>query len=64
MFDELFVWVFGFSLHYTVVNLGTPNVTVLVALDTGSYLFWVPCDVSNPDPSLRVKLLFLLFFME
>lgn len=31
-------------LHYAVVALGTPNVTFLVALDTGSDLFWVPCD--------------------
>jgi hypothetical protein len=26
------------------VELGTPNATFLVALDTGSDLFWVPCD--------------------
>ncbi|WOL13411.1 aspartyl protease family protein 1-like isoform X1 [Canna indica] len=31
-------------LHYAIVALGTPNVTFLVALDTGSDLFWVPCD--------------------
>ncbi|CAL9759083.1 unnamed protein product [Musa acuminata subsp. burmannicoides] len=31
-------------LHYAFVELGTPNVTFLVALDTGSDLFWVPCD--------------------
>jgi len=42
-------------LHYAVVALGTPNVTFLVALDTGSDLFWVPCDckqcapLSSPD---------------
>ncbi|KAJ4965150.1 hypothetical protein NE237_016999 [Protea cynaroides] len=31
-------------LHYATVSLGTPSVTFLVALDTGSDLFWVPCD--------------------
>ncbi|XP_077246673.1 eukaryotic aspartyl protease family protein [Tasmannia lanceolata] len=31
-------------LHYTFVSLGTPSVSFLVALDTGSDLFWVPCD--------------------
>ncbi|XP_040381039.1 aspartyl protease family protein 1-like [Oryza brachyantha] len=32
------------SLHYAEVAVGTPNMTFLVALDTGSDLFWVPCD--------------------
>uniref|UniRef100_A0A0D9WU78 Peptidase A1 domain-containing protein n=1 Tax=Leersia perrieri TaxID=77586 RepID=A0A0D9WU78_9ORYZ len=32
------------SLHYAAVSVGTPNTTFLVALDTGSDLFWVPCD--------------------
>jgi hypothetical protein len=27
-----------------MVEVGTPNATFLVALDTGSDLFWVPCD--------------------
>ncbi|TVU10224.1 hypothetical protein EJB05_43738 [Eragrostis curvula] len=40
---------FGF-LHYAVVALGTPNVTFLVALDTGSDLFWVPCDCVKCAP--------------
>ncbi|KAJ4964719.1 hypothetical protein NE237_016568 [Protea cynaroides] len=31
-------------LHYANVSLGTPGVTFFVALDTGSDLFWVPCD--------------------
>ncbi|WVZ78460.1 hypothetical protein U9M48_026166 [Paspalum notatum var. saurae] len=31
-------------LHYAEVAVGTPNTTFLVALDTGSDLFWVPCD--------------------
>lgn len=30
-------------LHYTTVSLGTPGQKFLVALDTGSDLFWVPC---------------------
>ena len=38
------------SLHYAVVALGTPNVTFLVALDTGSDLFWVPCDCVKCAP--------------
>nr|ACG28820.1 aspartic-type endopeptidase/ pepsin A [Zea mays] len=32
------------TLYYAEVELGTPNATFLVALDTGSDLFWVPCD--------------------
>ncbi|CAL9071309.1 unnamed protein product, partial [Musa textilis] len=32
------------GLRYAFVELGTPNVTFLVALDTGSDLFRVPCD--------------------
>ncbi|KAJ6678171.1 ASPARTYL PROTEASE FAMILY PROTEIN 1-LIKE [Salix viminalis] len=34
-------------LHYTTVELGTPGVKFMVALDTGSDLFWVPCDCSK-----------------
>ncbi|CAL9153110.1 unnamed protein product [Musa hybrid cultivar] len=33
-------------LYYAVVELGTPNMTILVALDTGSSLFWVPCSLT------------------
>ncbi|OAY77796.1 Aspartic proteinase-like protein 1 [Ananas comosus] len=32
-------------------TLGTPNVTFLVALDTGSDLFWVPCDCKQCAPT-------------
>jgi hypothetical protein len=39
--------VFGRSLHYAEVAVGTPNTTFLVALDTGSDLFWVPCDCEH-----------------
>ncbi|XP_020970887.1 aspartyl protease family protein 1 isoform X2 [Arachis ipaensis] len=34
-------------LHYTTVQLGTPGVKFMVALDTGSDLFWVPCDCTR-----------------
>jgi len=57
-------WSWLRSLHYAVVALGTPNVTFLVALDTGSDLFWVPCDCINcaplVSPNYRVRLLLLL----
>lgn len=52
------------SLHYAVVALGTPNVTFLVALDTGSDLFWVPCDCIKcaplVSPNYGVRLLYSL----
>ena len=35
------------SLHYTTVQIGTPGVKFMVALDTGSDLFWVPCDCTR-----------------
>ncbi|KAG0497054.1 hypothetical protein HPP92_001745 [Vanilla planifolia] len=38
-------------LHYAVVSLGTPGVKFLVALDTGSNLFWVPCDCESCAPT-------------
>ncbi|KAL0904173.1 hypothetical protein M5K25_026247 [Dendrobium thyrsiflorum] len=38
-------------LHYAFVSLGSPNVTFLVALDTGSNLFWVPCDCTSCAPT-------------
>ena len=31
-------------MHYAVIDIGTPNTSFLVALDTGSDLFWVPCE--------------------
>ncbi|KAI3865954.1 hypothetical protein MKX03_036813, partial [Papaver bracteatum] len=31
-------------LHYAIVWLGTPKLSFLVALDTGTNLLWVPCD--------------------
>ncbi|KAI5684016.1 hypothetical protein M9H77_05244 [Catharanthus roseus] len=37
-------------LHYTTVKLGTPGKKFMVALDTGSDLFWVPCDCERCAP--------------
>ena len=37
----------NFSLHYANVSLGTPSLWFLVALDTGSDLFWLPCDCTS-----------------
>ncbi|XP_027076325.1 aspartic proteinase-like protein 1 [Coffea arabica] len=37
-------------LHYTWIDIGTPNVSFLVALDTGSDLLWVPCDCMQCAP--------------
>ncbi|CAI0461381.1 unnamed protein product [Linum tenue] len=34
-------------LHYANVSVGTPSVSFLVALDTGSDLFWLPCDCES-----------------
>ncbi|CAN1226586.1 Aspartyl protease family protein 1 [Linum perenne] len=34
-------------LHYANVSVGTPSVSFLVALDTGSDLFWLPCDCQS-----------------
>ncbi|EMS47670.1 Aspartic proteinase-like protein 1 [Triticum urartu] len=41
------------SLHYALVTVGTPGHTFMVALDTGSDLFWLPCqcDGCTPPPS-------------
>ncbi|MBA0824341.1 hypothetical protein Goarm_021017, partial [Gossypium armourianum] len=38
-------------LHYTTVQLGTPGMKFMVALDTGSDLFWVPCDCTKCAPT-------------
>lgn len=37
-------------LHYTWIDIGTPNVSFLVALDAGSDLLWVPCDCMQCAP--------------
>ncbi|KAH9618046.1 hypothetical protein KSS87_004165 [Heliosperma pusillum] len=40
------IGVFGF-LQYANVTVGTPGMSFLVALDTGSDLFWLPCDCTS-----------------
>lgn len=37
-------------LHYTWIDIGTPNISFLVALDGGSDLLWVPCDCVQCAP--------------
>ncbi|CAI0429115.1 unnamed protein product [Linum tenue] len=37
-------------LHYTLIDVGTPHVSFLVAVDTGSDLLWVPCDCLQCAP--------------
>ncbi|URE03601.1 PPR repeat [Musa troglodytarum] len=37
-------------LYYTWINIGTPNVSFLVALDAGSDLLWIPCDCIQCAP--------------
>ncbi|CAM8884486.1 unnamed protein product [Rhodiola kirilowii] len=44
--ETYFVERLGF-LHYANVSMGTPSKWYLVALDTGSDLFWLPCDCTN-----------------
>ncbi|KAM7260035.1 hypothetical protein ACFE04_015776 [Oxalis oulophora] len=34
-------------LHYVNVSVGTPALSYFVALDTGSDLFWLPCDCTS-----------------
>ncbi|CAN1191105.1 Aspartic proteinase-like protein 1 [Linum perenne] len=37
-------------LHYTLIDMGTPHVSFLVAVDTGSDLLWVPCECLQCAP--------------
>ncbi|GMY12301.1 aspartyl protease family protein 1-like [Fagus crenata] len=46
--DTLFIDTLG-SLYYANVSVGTPSLSFLVALDTGSDLFWLPCDCLNSN---------------
>lgn len=43
----------NFSLHYANISVGTPSLWFLVALDTGSDLFWLPCDCTSCIQGLR-----------
>ncbi|XP_059641976.1 aspartyl protease family protein 1-like [Cornus florida] len=43
---------FGF-LQYANISVGTPSLSFLVALDTGSDLFWLPCDCMSCVHSLK-----------
>ncbi|KAL2469187.1 Eukaryotic aspartyl protease family protein [Forsythia ovata] len=40
-------------LHYAIVTVGNPALTFIVALDTGSDLFWLPCDCTSCSRSLN-----------
>ncbi|MCL7051362.1 hypothetical protein MKW94_019939, partial [Papaver nudicaule] len=42
-------------LHYASVSLGIPSKSFLVALDTGSDLFWVPCDCTSCTPTIITR---------
>ncbi|KAM3285680.1 aspartyl protease family protein 1 [Capsicum chacoense] len=42
-------------LHYANVTVGTPGLSFLVALDTGSDLFWLPCDCSKCVHALETR---------
>ncbi|XP_022739550.1 aspartyl protease family protein 1-like [Durio zibethinus] len=41
-------------LHYANVSVGTPALSFLVALDTGSDLFWLPCDCTSCVKGIRI----------
>ncbi|KAL3525229.1 hypothetical protein ACH5RR_013601 [Cinchona calisaya] len=43
------------SLYYANVSVGTPELWFLVALDTGSDLFWLPCDCRSCVRSMITK---------
>ncbi|KAK4791209.1 hypothetical protein SAY86_031622 [Trapa natans] len=42
-------------LHYANVTVGTPDLWFLVALDTGSDLFWLPCDCGRCVSALQTS---------
>ncbi|KAL3345903.1 hypothetical protein AABB24_024709 [Solanum stoloniferum] len=42
-------------LHYANVTVGSPGLSFLVALDTGSDLFWLPCECSNCVRALQTR---------
>ncbi|TKY58311.1 Aspartic proteinase protein 1 [Spatholobus suberectus] len=45
---------FGF-LHFANVSVGNPPLSFLVALDTGSDLFWLPCNCTSCVSGLRTR---------
>ncbi|XP_061376415.1 aspartyl protease family protein 1-like [Gastrolobium bilobum] len=45
---------FGF-LHFAKVSVGTPPLLFLVALDTGSDLFWLPCNCTSCVRGLKTQ---------
>ncbi|XP_019422081.1 PREDICTED: aspartyl protease family protein 1-like [Lupinus angustifolius] len=45
---------FGF-LHFANVSVGTPALSFLVALDTGSNLFWLPCNCTSCVKGLKAS---------
>jgi hypothetical protein len=42
--NNFFLFSWCFSLHYANISVGTPSLSFLVALDTRSDLFWLPCE--------------------
>ena len=50
-----------YSLHYANVTVGTPSDWFLVALDTGSDLFWLPCDCTNCVRELKASRVSVMF---
>lgn len=47
MINFIFYCLGFFSLYYANVSIGTPGLYFLVALDTGSNLFWLPCECTK-----------------
>ncbi|KAL6552184.1 hypothetical protein OROGR_008338 [Orobanche gracilis] len=62
---SLFLVTTSMGLHYMWIDIGTPKISFLVALDAGSDLFWIPCDCVQCAPlsasyysTLRCSLVF------
>ena len=52
---------FQIRLHYTVIDVGTPNTSFLVALDTGSDQLWIPCQCKQCASTSNVSHLLVRF---